>query len=130
MIEFSSLFLAFLFSSCSIIGQTNSRECYNQLKIFVKDRWEYNKEGNYYEEGKGLIGLTGTYRQCVETMSKKQIMKIFGKPSEIDTEKEMLIYYEMSDCNKNSEFCTKLYFMFQDNKVKKFRFTIATSSSH
>lgn len=130
MFRLLPIIILFMFSSCSIIGQTNSRECYNQLKQFVNDRWVYNEEKNYYEEGKGLIGLTGTYKECVKKMSKKQIMKIFGKPSEINSEKDILIYYKMMDCNTNSEICSKLYFIFKEGKVDKLRFAVAVSKSH
>jgi len=116
--------------TCSVNAQTSNKICYKQLNDFVKDKWNYNKAENYYEEGKGLIDLTGSYYQCVKTMSRKQIIKIFGKPSKLNPEGNLLIYYEMPQCNQNCENCTKLYFEFQNNKIRKFGFAVAVSKSH
>jgi len=120
-----------LFIACALTKKSGNESCFSKVKNQVKNKWEYNKEENHYKEKAGLLSLTSPqYYDCVKTLSRRQVIKIFGRPSEMNTEKSMLTYYQMPNCNTDSKYCEKLYFKLKEGKVSDFGFAAATSKSH
>ena len=124
----------FAFSCFSNISK-DTNEC-KGLKKFVKNRWMYNKEGDYYREGVGLLGLKGKYRKCIIGMPKPKVIKLFGKPSDEDKNRNEFYYfttpYWKDASNKSNRQGSWLVFIFdKDGKVSNFSFGgVIVSPSH
>ena len=84
-----------LFFSCSSQRNTlNKDQCVQELKKALVGYWFYYPETNLYSEGKGTLHLTttGKFYECLETLNKKQLIAVFGTPTEIYENKLVYMY--------------------------------------
>ncbi len=114
MSKLSALLTAFLLISCSVF-QSNANNCHRSVRSILKDyEWNYSDSLNHYSSKKGVIYLTsGDNLQCLKTLNRSQIQKLFGEPSRINKVLKGFEYHLVPPSDKYSEY---LYFGFDDDQ--------------
>lgn len=120
--------LLFSFYSCALTIPKENRQCFEELKQFAKENWTFTKNDSILIENSKLFQEVGSKNSfvhpCIKKMSKNEIIKIFGKPHEIQTikyryKKEVTqFYYYLWDCYpsiSSVKTCNYYYFDFDTN---------------
>lgn len=88
------------------------QNCYN-LSDFIQANWKVHKTDRLYKCNPSFIPKLKTeFADCISTLSKKELIDLFGVPSE-DFKDGYLNYYVSSDCTSNSSgICKFLSFVY------------------
>ena len=77
------------------------------LKKLVKKNWIYQKKGNYFKDTLGMFyhsELYPAFTKCLINKSKKEIIKLLGKPSHYNS-KDLSFYFKYCLSPNNKQNC-------------------------
>jgi len=87
------------------IRQIEQREGCKGVISFIENNWNYNKKKaiyNYSEEFYNKFKYNGAYRHCIKGLKKKDVILLFGDPSEKDL---LFGYFNNTNCKNKHGHC-------------------------
>ena len=123
------LYVFLMLSSCSRVIERNlksaiekdfSFECIGVIEL-VNENWGKDKKLNYYHSKNDFLNaLQRNYQNCLSNMSREDVVKLLGTPTESDH--SYLVYYLNEDCFRmtTETTCNALEFYMDSNKVTAF----------
>ncbi len=104
------------------------------LKKLVEKNWTYQKKGNYFKDSLGMFynsELYPAFTKCLYGKSKKDIIKLLGKPSNYKNRAAKYSFYYCISPNKNPNCCYDFLNIKFDNKWRvKEALMMGCNSSH
>ncbi len=105
---------------------TTHKNCKQELKDWLADKWFYNTETNTYRETRETIGIqnpTTTRDSCWQTMTRADAIDLLGEPSREDSiENRMFYFYFKEDFDRfdSVRFCSYcMYIQLNDSGIVK-----------
>lgn len=104
-----NLFLLFMFfslSSCYLSIPKENRECYKQLKEFAKHSWVRDSNNLILPTRETYDFCFGKLAEfdCAKKLNQGSLIKLFGKPNEINSGEHKWYYFISSDGGVNFNF--------------------------
>lgn len=104
------------------------------LEKMVKKNWNYQKKGNYFKDTLGMFYFSELYpafTKCLINKTKREIIKLLGKPSNYKSKDIGYYYYYCLSPNENPNCCHDFLNVTFDNKWRvKFAGMSECRSSH
>jgi hypothetical protein len=100
-----------------------SPECENLVPL-IKSKWKKHRKKNFYEgEDDFLTVIQRDYRRCITSLTKTEIIKLFGQPAEDDP--DFAFYFLNETCLQSMpENCQTLIFYFKDDNKKVYEYLL------